>query len=79
MRSREPVSTGPRRRCWPTASEPIFDVVVLRASTDSAPGEVYLLDPPVLARCSGPLQLGETTRVRLVEADPATGRIAFAP
>ena len=55
-----------------------FDVVVLRASTDSAPGEVYLLDPPVLARCAGPLRLGETTRVRLVEADPATGRIAFA-
>ena len=55
-----------------------FDVVVLRASTDSAPGEVYLLDPPVLARCTGPLRLGETTRVRLVEADPATGRIAFA-
>jgi len=57
----------------------LFDVVVLRDSTDSAPGEVYLLDPPVLARCSGPLQRGETTRVRLVEADPATGRIAFAP
>jgi exoribonuclease R len=55
-----------------------FDAVVLRASTDSAPGEVYLLDPPVLARCTGPLRLGETTRVRLVEADPATGRIAFA-
>jgi exoribonuclease R len=55
-----------------------FDAVVLRASTDNGAGEVYLLDPPVLARCTGPLRLGETARVRLVEADPATGRIAFA-
>ena len=54
-----------------------FDVVVLRASTDNGSGEVYLHDPPVLARCTGPLRLGETARVRLVEADPATGRIAF--
>jgi exoribonuclease R len=54
-----------------------FDVVVLRASTDSAPGEVYLHAPPVLARCTGALRLGETARVRLVEADPVTGRIAF--
>ncbi len=54
-----------------------FDVVVLRASTDTAPGEVYLHEPPVLARCTGALRLGETARVRLVEADPLTGRIAF--
>lgn len=54
-----------------------FDAVVLRAPGESAPGEVYVLDPPVLARCTGPLRLGETTRVRLVEADPATGRITF--
>ena len=43
----------------------------------AAPGEVYLHDPPVLARCTGALRLGETARVRLVEADPVTGRIAF--
>jgi exoribonuclease R len=58
-----------------------FDAVVLRAPSDNgpatAPGEVYLLDPPVLARCTGSLRLGETTRVRLTEADPETGRIAF--
>jgi exoribonuclease R len=58
-----------------------FDVVVLRAGTASnaagAPGEVYLHDPPVLARCSGPLRTGDTTRARLVESDPVTGRIAF--
>jgi hypothetical protein len=32
----------------------------------------------VLARCTGPLRLGETVRARLVEADPANGRISFA-
>lgn len=54
-----------------------FDAVVLRAPADTAPGEVYVLDPPVLARCTGTVRLGETARVRLVEADPVTGRIAF--
>ncbi len=56
-----------------------FDAVVLRAARpDGGPGEVYLQEPPVLARCTGTLRLGEPVRVRLVEADPATGRIAFA-
>ena len=52
-------------------------MVVLRASTDTAPGEVYLHVPPVLARCTGALRLGETARVQLVEADPLTGRITL--
>jgi exoribonuclease R len=53
-----------------------FDVVVLRHGD---PSEVYLLDPPVLARCSGRLELGAIVRVRLTDADPATGRISLAP
>jgi hypothetical protein len=44
---------------------------------DGPPGEVYLPDPPVLARCTGPLRTGRTARVRLVQADPETGRLAF--
>jgi len=56
-----------------------FEVIVLRPSeADGAAGEVYLADPPVLARCEGPLEAGAAATVRLVEADPATGRIAFA-
>jgi len=55
-----------------------FDAVVLRAGREGGPSEVYVHEPPVLARCTGPLRLGETVRVRLVEADPANGRIAFA-
>jgi exoribonuclease R len=56
-----------------------FEVVVLRAAhPDGGAGEVYLHEPPVLARCTGTLHLGGTARVRLTEADPVTGRIAFA-
>ncbi|HZG92344.1 MAG TPA: RNB domain-containing ribonuclease [Pseudonocardia sp.] len=55
-----------------------FEVVVLRASgSGGEPGEVFLADPPVLARCSSTPPAGATARVRLAEADPATGRIAF--
>jgi hypothetical protein len=53
-------------------------VVVLRGGGPDEPGEVFLADPPVLARCTGELQAGRTARVRLVAADPATGRIGFA-
>jgi exoribonuclease R len=55
-----------------------FDAVVLRgARPGGGPGEVYVHEPTVLARCTGSLRLGETSRVRLVEADPGTGHIAF--
>jgi exoribonuclease R len=55
-----------------------FDVVVLRPADADGTGEVYLADPPVLARCAGPLAAGGTARVVLREADPATGAISFA-
>jgi exoribonuclease R len=55
-----------------------FEVVVLRPAEAGGSGEVYLTDPPVLARCEGPLAAGAVTTVRLVESDPATGRIGFA-
>ncbi|ODT96531.1 MAG: ribonuclease II [Pseudonocardia sp. SCN 72-86] len=49
------------------------EVIVLREE----PGEVYLLDPPVLARCHGSLRLGERITARLATAEPATGRVEF--
>lgn len=56
-----------------------FDVVVLRqGGNGNGAGEVYLHEPPVLARCSGALTAGATVRARLTAADPATGHIAFA-
>jgi exoribonuclease R len=56
-----------------------LDAIVLRPTgPDGEPGEVYLPEPPVLARCVGHLQAGASVRARLVTADPATGRIEFA-
>ncbi|SCL17706.1 Exoribonuclease R [Micromonospora pallida] len=43
------------------------------------PGGTVALDaPPVRARCTGELPLGERVTVRLVTADPTTRRVAFA-
>ncbi|MGE3286513.1 MAG: RNB domain-containing ribonuclease [Pseudonocardia sp.] len=56
-----------------------FTAVVLRpAAAADGTGEVYVADPPVLARCAGPLTAGEIVTVRLVAADPDTGRIEFS-
>jgi hypothetical protein len=53
-------------------------VIVLRASgPDGEPGEVYLPDPAVIAKCVGAPTAGVTVPVRLTEADPATGRVSF--
>ncbi|WP_219413399.1 RNB domain-containing ribonuclease [Pseudonocardia nigra] len=55
-----------------------FAAVVLRpGGPEGEPGEIYVPDPPVLARCSGPLRAGAVVRVRLAEVDPETGRIEF--
>jgi len=51
-----------------------FSAIVLRAE----PGEVFVPEPPVMAKCSGTLRAADTTLVRLVEADPATGTVRFA-
>jgi hypothetical protein len=56
-----------------------FEAVVLRpGQADGDAGEVYVPVPPVLARCTGDLTPGAVVRVRLTEADSATGRIGFA-
>lgn len=56
-----------------------FDALVLRPSgVEGEPGEIYLVDPAVMTKCAGPLAAGATVRVRLDEADPATGRILFS-
>jgi VacB/RNase II family 3'-5' exoribonuclease len=63
-----------------------FDAIVLRSSDiepadGSAPsgsGDVFVTDPPVLARCFGNcLQDGREVQVRLVEADPTTRKVRF--
>ncbi|AEA26139.1 ribonuclease II [Pseudonocardia dioxanivorans CB1190] len=50
------------------------EVIVLR----DEPGEVYLPQPPVLARCRGPLSAGDRVLARVAVADPATGTVEFA-
>ena len=53
-----------------------FDAVVLRAENGSA--EVFVADPPVIARCTGEgLPEGETIRVRLVDADADKRKVSF--
>jgi exoribonuclease R len=61
-----------------------FDAVVVDADgrnhnhgSDSPVGTVALDEPPVRARCRGPLPLGERIRVRLVTADPQRRSVAF--
>jgi len=57
-----------------------FDALVLRApdgDDEKEAGEVYVLDPPVLARCTGKLTAGARAGVRLTEADPVARRVSF--
>jgi exoribonuclease R len=53
----------------------IFDATVISAKQQR--GVVQLVDPAVDAECSGELTPGERVRVRLVEADIASGRVGF--
>jgi exoribonuclease R len=53
----------------------VFDAVVVDVS--STGGKVQLLDPVVLASATGSFSLGARTRVRLTEADVATGTVRF--
>jgi exoribonuclease R len=55
-----------------------FAAVVLRA--DASGAEVFVADPPVLARCVGEaLSEGELIRVRLTEVDPRRRLVLFEP
>lgn len=54
-----------------------FDAVVVDVTRTG--GKVQLLDPVVLATASGTLTLGQRVRVRLVQADPASGEVRFEP
>ena len=53
-----------------------FDAVVLRA--ESAGAEVFLPEPPVIARCAGEnLPEGGRIRVRLLDADTVKRKVSF--
>ncbi|MGW5108841.1 RNB domain-containing ribonuclease [Nocardia sp. NPDC004123] len=54
-----------------------FDAVVLREANATRPAEIFIADPPVLAKCTGTPPEGGTVRVRLAEADPTTRTVMF--
>lgn len=54
-----------------------FDAVVLRDATGTRPAEIFVEDPPVLAKCTGGPPEGQRVKVRLAEADPATRTVLF--
>lgn len=54
-----------------------FDAMVIDVADHGGSGQVQLADPAVIARCDGPLPLGERVTVRLTRADPATREVRF--
>ncbi|GAA3239854.1 RNB domain-containing ribonuclease [Nonomuraea helvata] len=54
-----------------------FEAVVIDVDERRGGGQVQLADPAVIARCEGPLPLGEQVTVRLTQADPATREVRF--
>ncbi|WP_280373916.1 RNB domain-containing ribonuclease [Nocardia wallacei] len=55
-----------------------FDAVVVREANGSRAAEVFIAQPPVLAKCLGAPPEGRHVRVRLITADPTTRTVTFA-
>ncbi|MFE3545710.1 RNB domain-containing ribonuclease [Nocardia sp. NPDC059177] len=54
-----------------------FAAVVLREANGSRGAEIFVAEPPILARCAGEPPEGAQVPVRLAVADPPTRRIEF--
>ncbi|RDI50068.1 exoribonuclease R [Nocardia mexicana] len=54
-----------------------FDAVVVREGNGTRPAEVFVADPPVLAKCVGSPPEGQRVRIRLIEADPTKRTVVF--
>jgi exoribonuclease R len=57
----------------------LFDAVVVEVPEKGDGALVQLLDPPVLARATGQLQLGASVQVRLAGADVVTRTLELVP
>jgi exoribonuclease R len=57
----------------------VFDAVVVDVRREGAKGSVHVAEPPVLAGCTGPLDLGARIRARLVVCDTEKGEVRFEP
>ncbi|MFJ1461261.1 RNB domain-containing ribonuclease [Nocardia sp. N2S4-5] len=55
-----------------------FDAVVVREANGSRASEIFVAQPPVLAKCLGAPPEGRHVRVRLITADPTTRTVTFA-
>ncbi len=56
----------------------VFRAVVVREANGSRPAEIFIAEPPVVAKCVGSPPEGWQVRVRLVESAPATRTVTFA-
>ncbi|MBA0048491.1 RNB domain-containing ribonuclease [Mycobacteroides sp. LB1] len=54
-----------------------FDSAVLRGAEKKRPAEVFVTDPPILARCEGDPPEGQRAKLSLREADPDSRTVLF--
>ncbi|MBD0860015.1 RNB domain-containing ribonuclease [Gordonia sp. zg691] len=56
-----------------------FDAVVMSAATERKSAQIFIADPPVIARCEGDLRAGDRIVVELTDADEVTRTVGFRP
>lgn len=54
-----------------------FDAVVMSAATERRPAQIFLSDPPVIARSAGDLRPGDRVVVELTKADEMSRTVEF--
>ncbi|WP_435173397.1 RNB domain-containing ribonuclease [Gordonia hongkongensis] len=54
-----------------------FDAVVMSGATERRQAQIFLSDPPVIARCAGDLRPGDRVAVELTKADEVTRTVEF--
>ncbi len=54
-----------------------FDAVVMTGATERRQAQIFLSDPPVIARCAGDLRPGDRVAVELTKADEVTRTVEF--
>ncbi|WP_227983291.1 RNB domain-containing ribonuclease [Nocardia spumae] len=56
----------------------VFEAVVIREGNGNRAAEIFITDPPVIAKCAGSPPEGQRVRVRLDIADPDKRLVGFA-
>lgn len=54
-----------------------FDALVMSGATERRQAQIFLSDPPVIARCAGDLRPGDRVVVELTKADEVTRTVEF--